>query len=176
MERKLIRRRAIPTPPYVREEIFEVEEPLFPDPEEYPGPTEADIKNLLLTLPTMFPPIPPVITTPSGTITPMLTQEIKNKEYKNYIIDLSTARTIPAPLGIRDLGVVADTMSVIKAEASFDYRINKPTNDPTPAEKGFVEDQFEIEEVYITNAAAAGKQAIIRVNWNPRMIRPKQAG
>jgi hypothetical protein len=62
-------------------------------------------------------------------------------------------------------------MTIIKADSAFDYRINSASNDATPAEKGFTEDQFEIEEIYITNLAATGK-AIIRVNWNPRLIRP----
>jgi hypothetical protein len=34
-----------------------------------------------------------------------------------------------------------------------------------------MEDQFEITEVYITNTAQAGKEAIIRVNWTPHLIR-----
>jgi hypothetical protein len=61
-------------------------------------------------------------------------------------------------------------MTIIRADSPFEYRLNSPSNDATPAEKGMKEDQFEIEEIYITNSASSGK-AIIRVNWNPRLIR-----
>jgi len=139
-----------------------VEEPFKPEP-----PTFFSTKNAQ-QLEELMPPPPEI---PARVrITPTLTQEVKDRGYRNIEIDLSTARTNEA-LGIRRLGIVADTMTVIKADSAFTYRINSASNDATPAEKGFTEDQFEIEEVYITNSALTGK-AIIRVNWNPRLIRP----
>jgi len=113
-----------------------------------------------------IPPMPERIT-----ITPTLTQEVKDRGYRNITIDLSTEHT-NEPLGIRDLGIIADTMTIIRADSPFTYRINTASNDETPAEKGLAETEFEIEELYITNEALTGK-AIIRVNWNPRLIRPK---
>lgn len=102
---------------------------------------------------------------------PTLVQEIKNMNYKNFTIDLSVAHT-REPLHLRTLDIVADTMSIIRADAAFDYILNAPTNDITPATVGMEEDQIEIEEIYITNAAAApGSIAIIRVNYNPFLIR-----
>lgn len=104
-------------------------------------------------------------------LTPTLVQEIKDMKYKNFTFDLSVAHT-REPLHLRALDIVADTMSIIRADAAFDYILNDPTNDPTPATVGMEEDQIEIEEVYITNAAAApGNIAIIRVNYNPFLIR-----
>lgn len=102
---------------------------------------------------------------------PKLVQEIKDMKYKNFTIDLSVAHTRER-INLRTLGIVADTMSIIRADAAFDYIMNDPTNDVTPATVGMSEDQFEIEEIYITNAAAApGSIAIIRVNYNPFLIR-----
>jgi len=106
-------------------------------------------------------------------LTPTLVQEIKDWEYKNFTLDLNVART-DAPLGLRDMGLVANTMTVITltAGAAFSYKMNKVSNDPTPAGAGFVEDQFEIEELYITNTPqGAGTQTIIRIAWNPLLIR-----
>jgi hypothetical protein len=110
------------------------------------------------------PPMPKKVT-----VTPTLTQEVKDRGYRNFEVDLSVART-NAPLGLRAMGIVADTMTIIRADSPFEYRLNSPSNDSTPAEKGMKENEFEIEEVYITNSASSGK-AIIRVNWNPRLLR-----
>jgi len=139
-----------------------VEEPFKPEP-----PTFFSTKNAQ-QLEELIPPAPEI---PARVrITPTLTQEVKDRGYRNFELDLSTARTNEA-LGIRRLGVVADTMTIIRADSPFTYRLNSASNDETPAEKGSYEDQFEIEEVYVTNEAASGK-AIIRVIWNPRLVRP----
>jgi len=62
----------------------------------------------------------------------------------------------------------------ITALASFSYRINSPSNDSTTVTTaGWQETEFEIEELYITNAAQPLANAVIRVNWNPVMIRVK---
>jgi len=143
--------------------------------EEYPSPrlTEEMLKDIEEELkPTPYTKKP-------TELLPTLVQEIKNAKYKNFIVDLSVAHT-RAPIleacggsgGLRELGIVGDAMSIIRADAAFDYIMNDPTNDVTPAAVGILEDQFEIEEVYITNAAAApGNIAIVRVNWNPFLIR-----
>jgi len=106
-----------------------------------------------------------------GELTPILVQEIKNSEYKNIPLDTSVPRNNIA-LGLRDMGIVADSITILAIGGGFTYRLNKPTNDSTTAVVGLQETEFEIEEVYITNAAVAGT-AIIRVNWNPFLIRLK---
>lgn len=131
------------------------------------------LKVLKAAHPAVAPPtvevVPPAPPAPPTALRPMLVQEIKNTKYRNFTIDLSVARA-KEPLGLRDMGIVGDTMTIIQAEAAFNYILNEPSNDPTPAEKGMVEDQFEIEEIYITNPSAPGKKALIRVNWNPYLI------
>ena len=152
--------RAIRTPIVTYEKP--VEEPFKPEP-----PTFFSTKNAQ-QLEELIPPPPKIPARVS--ITPTLTQEVKDRQYRNFELDLSTARTNEA-LGIRRLGIVADTMTIIRADSAFTYRLNSASNDETPAEKGSTEDQFEIEEIYVTNEAASGK-AIIRIIWNPRLIRP----
>ncbi|MBA7677405.1 hypothetical protein ES703_85662 [subsurface metagenome] len=134
--------------------------------EEYKAPriTEETMKEIVAEL-TPRKPVSPT------KLMPELVQEIKDMKYKNFTIDLSVAHTRER-INLRTLGIVADTMSIIRADAAFDYIMNDPTNDATPATVGMSEDQFEIEEIYITNAAAApGNIAIIRVNYNPFLIR-----
>jgi len=138
-----------------------VEEPFIPPPQPLFSPKRAQ---------ELEKAIPPPLILPRAVIKPTLTQEVKNREYRNFEVDLSTAHT-NEELGLRKVGIVADNMTIIRADSPFDYRLNSSTNDSTPAEKGLEEDQFEIEEIYITNASASGK-AIIRVTWNPRLMRP----
>jgi hypothetical protein len=137
-------------------------EPFVPAPEPFFSEEQAALLEKAIPAPPPPPKVVPIT----------LTQEIKNKRYKNIELDLGVERT-NKELGLRGMGIVADSMTIIKAEADFEYRLNSVSNDATPAEKGMTEDEIEIEEIYITNAAAAGKTAIIRVNWNPYLIRPK---
>ena len=154
--------RQMPTPILTYETPF----PQYPfEPEIIPHFKQSRAEELAEAIPPMFP-IPG-----RQRIIPTLTQEVKDRGYKNFTIDLSTAHT-DAPLGLRALGVIATSMTIIRADDTFDYKLNSPSNDATPAEKGLEEDQFEIEEIYITNSASSGKKAIIRVIWNPRLIRP----
>ena len=157
-----------PIPTKIIEEPV-IYEPFKPIPEPFLPSRIADA--LSKTIPKLEAPVEVEIEPPKKPITPVLTQEIKHKNYKNFTIDLSVAHT-DYPLGLRDMGIIADTMTVIKADSDFSYKLNSTANDPTPAEKGQMEDQFEIEEIYITNAAASG-EAIIRVAWNPYLIRLK---
>jgi hypothetical protein len=105
---------------------------------------------------------------------PTLTQEVKDRIYRNFIVDLTVAHA-NTPLGIKAMGIVATSITVIQVDSSFSYRINDEANDSTPvttSDKGMSETEFEIEEIYITNNAASG-QAIIRAIWNPLLIRPE---
>lgn len=144
-------------------------EPFTPTPPpKFPSPLADQLAKLI---PPLKVPKEVEVVLPEKPIAPVLTQEIKQKYYKNFTIDLSVAHE-DEPLGLREMGIVADTMTVIRADSSFSYKLNSTANDSTPAEKGLTETDFEIEEIYITNAAASG-QAIIRVAWNPYLIRLK---
>lgn len=153
---------AVPTPIITGEKPY----PAYPFEPERASIQPVEVAEELAAVTPAMTPAPP-----KQRITPTLTQEVKDRGYKNFTLDLGTARTLEA-LGLHASGIVADSMSIIKAEDAFDYALNSPANDVTPAEKGMSEDQFEIEEVYISNSASAGKTAIIRVVWNPRLIRP----
>ena len=118
----------------------------------------------------MGPPPQPRIGEVPETLFPMLVQEIKDKLYKN--ISFSTAITVvDRPLGLRDMGIVANTMTVLSIGGGFTYKMNKTSNDSTTAIVSLQETQFEIEEVYITGLGAG--TGILRVNWNPHLIRIK---
>ena len=129
-----------------------------------------------LIRPMKVPPAPRAIPPPDE-ISPVLVQELKDMGYKNFTLDMTVART-DRPLGIRDLGIVGNSMTVIRrgapAAIAFNYKINSPENDDTPVvQDGQQETMFEIEELYITNAAApAGTPtAVIRVTYSPFLIR-----
>jgi len=152
-------------------------DPIIPVPfeaVEYPQPASV-VDALAKTIPKMGIP-PKVKVKPQPDEIPLyLGQLMKDLYYRNIIIDLSVAHT-DEPLGLRDAGIVADTMTVISltALASFSYRINSPSNDSTTVTTaGWQETEFEIEELYITNAAQPLANAVLRVNWNPVMIRVK---
>jgi len=101
----------------------------------------------------------------------VLVQEIKDQFYRN--LTFATAPVVTdQPLGLRSMGIVADTMTILAIGGGFTYKLNSPANDPTTAAVGLEEDQFEIEEIYITTTGVAGN-ATIRVNWNPLLIRVK---
>jgi hypothetical protein len=143
--------------------IEEPELPLFAEPTEAPI-SESEMAELQkITMPSPKP-------APPYALKPSLVQTLKDTRYKNFIIDLSVERD-RKPIGLTGMGIVANTMTVVKATGSFDYILNNPSNDPTPAEKGIKEDQFEITEIYITNPAQPGKEAIIRVSYTPLLIR-----
>jgi len=141
-------------------------------PDYIPSVQVESLEHLDKTIrPMTVPPLPKAIAPPPE-LTPTLVQEIKNSKYRNVTIDLSVAHT-DIPLGLRDMGIVADAMTVISltAGASFTYKMNSTSNDSTPGSAGLTETEFEIEELYITNVAQAGASAVIRVNWNPLLIR-----
>ena len=136
-----------------------------------------------LIRPMKMPPAPRAIPPPDE-LTPTLVQEIKNMEYKNFTVALDAA-VIDEPLGIRDMGIVADTMTIVYMTPGLPvppnfalfYKINRPSNDETPGREGQSETEFAIEEIYVRTpvpvGTPAGSVAIIRVNWNPFLIRVK---
>ena len=139
----------------------------------YVPPVDLDaLEELAILIRPMQPAPAP---RPPPEVRPTLVQEIKAREYKNFRRDLNINR-VDEPLGLRDLGIVADSMTVIQITpaATFDYKLNKLSNDLTPAVTGQQETDFEIEEVYITNTPqGADTVAVVRVNYNPLLIRIK---
>lgn len=140
-------------------------EPKLPFTPPAPEITSAHIADQLQKV------IQPMKSPKPSRLTATLTQEIKDRQYRNFPLDLSVARS-NIELGLRNMGIVATSMTIIRADSPFTYRLNSAGNDDTPAEKGLQETEFEIEEVYITNTAQTG-QAIIRVVWNPQLIRAR---
>ena len=150
--------------------IEKVDRRIF-EPIPLPSVKLEDILELEKIIRPMAAPLPPRKGKLPDELVPMLTQEIKNREYKNFNIDTNVAVT-DQPLGLRDLGIVADAMTVISVGGGgLSYKLNSPSNDPTPASTGLQETDFEIEEIYITTTGAGPGTAIIRVNWNPDIIR-----
>lgn len=107
---------------------------------------------------------------------PTLVQEIKDKLYRNITIAVGLVAFTDLPLGLSDMGIVADEMTIISFPAGnpgLSYKLNHPTNDSTPIlANGQKEDQFEIEEAYISNTGVGpAGNLVIRVVWNPYLIR-----
>jgi len=150
--------------------IARIEIPLF-TPAYVPAVDYKAVQELEKLIRPMEPAQPPRAGLVAAELTPILVQEIKNSQYKNISFSTATART-DAALGLRDMGIVADSITILAIGGGFTYKLNKPSNDSTTAVVGLSETEFEIEEIYITNAAAAGT-ATIRVNWNPFLIRLK---
>jgi len=107
------------------------------------------------------PPVPPAV----PALPPVIITEPRcNNRYKIFEIDLTTAHT-DQPLGILDLlkkhGVLyANFMVVLAAPSPFAYKVNSVGADLTDAVVGEEWEYFEITEVYVTNAAGAGKGEI----------------
>jgi len=114
------------------------------------------------------PPLPKKGMLPE-VMTPLLVQEIKDSEYKNFNVNTTVGVMIDSPIGLRDLGIVPNAMTVLSIGGGFTYKLNKTSNDPTTAVAGMQETEFAIEEIYITGLGVG--TAIIRVNWNPDLIR-----
>lgn len=88
----------------------------------------------------------------------------KSNRYKVVELDLSTARTDEA-VGLKAENRVANFMSWEKVEATTTYKLNSKGNDSMDAAVGVEHENFEIEEIYISNAAAAGKVARLYYEW-----------
>jgi len=156
-----------------------IEKPL-PWPEEEPfGPPSPEVSILaeeLEELQAIKEPIPTTIS--PRLLKPTLVQEIKHKYYKNITVPVGAGAPgyTNRSLGLRDLDIVADEMTIISYPAGktgLQYRLNLQTNDATPIlAVGQEEDQFEIEEVFIDDdGSAPAGNLVVRVIWNPYLIR-----
>jgi len=110
-------------------------------------------------------PIPPEELPPITVITERLPNA-----YKLFNIDLSQARADTA-IGLRDILKqsnipYASYMSIVRIDAAFSFKLNSAEMDAIDGAIGLEWDDFEIKEIYITNAAAAGGNiALIVVEW-----------
>ena len=95
----------------------------------------------------------------------VVTEKRRANRYKVYVVDLSVARN-DEPLGLKDDGIVGWSMTIMRADAPFKYKINSKGHDALDASVGNLHEDWEIEEIYITNSAAtAGSYGVIYVEW-----------
>lgn len=142
--------------------------------DEYPSPglSEDDLEDLQEELKPFRGTVSP------REVRPTLVQEIKHKYYRNFTVGVGGGAPgfTDEPLGLRDSGIVADEMTIVTFPAGktgISYKLNKSSNSSTPIlAAGQEEDQFEIEEIYVTDdGSAPAGNLIIRVIWNPYLIR-----
>ena len=126
---------------------------------------EVDYTNRLLSRLVGIPPPPPTIPTPVIEVPPVTTVEVAlNNRYKVFNLDLSIPRK-DEPLGIRDLGVVANCATVVRMDSPAYWRRNDPrTGDLEELRLGYEVYNFRIEELYITNEAGEGYLTIV-IEW-----------
>ena len=86
---------------------------------------------------------------------PIVIRRERANRYAIFEIDLSEARQYEQ-LGLKEKGIVATGMSVIRVDSPFYFRINDKSFDLIEASVGMELSDFEIQEVYITNSAGAG--------------------
>jgi hypothetical protein len=87
-----------------------------------------------------------------------------NNRYKVFTLDLSVART-NQPLGLTDMGIVANYAVVVQMDSQAYWRRNDPvTGDLEKLSLGYTVENFEIRELYITNDAGSGSLVIL-IEW-----------
>lgn len=108
--------------------------------------------------------LPPAIIIPPAEV---IVEQLPNR-YKIFRVDLSVAHT-DEPIGVGDLikGVGtphASYMSIITVPAAFTFKLNSTDMDAIDATVGLEWDDFEITEIFITNAVLAGT-ALINIEY-----------
>ena len=88
----------------------------------------------------------------------------KANRYETVEIDLGTAHT-DEPIGLLPKTRVASALTWEQVEATLTYKLNSKGNKPLSASVGVEHESWEIEEIYYTNAAAAGKKAVLYYEW-----------
>jgi hypothetical protein len=87
-----------------------------------------------------------------------------NNRYKVFRLDLSVERK-DVPLGLRDIGVIANSATVVRMDSPAFWRRNDPvTGDLEELSVGYHIRDFAIEELYITNSPGTGYLTIV-VEW-----------
>jgi hypothetical protein len=123
--------------------------------EELVKKLDALIKVLSRPMPT---PTAPQVIIPQVTVETAL-----NNRYRVFTLDLSTAR-INEPLGLADQNIVARCATVVRCDSTAYWRRNSERNDLEELSLGYTVENFEIQELYITNPAGTGNLVIV-VEW-----------
>ena len=110
--------------------------------------------------------LPPVVEIPAPEL--VISQPQLPNRYKIFRVDLSVVHA-DEPLGIADLikdvgALYASYMSIITVPAAFTFKLNSTDMDPIDAAVGLEQEDFEITEIFITNAALAGT-ALVNVEY-----------
>ena len=96
---------------------------------------------------------------------PIIVRRKRANTYKVYVLDLSIARNDYA-LGLMENGIIASSLTVIRADAPFQIKLNSKGHDSIDASVGLSFSDWEIREVYITNSAASsGNYGVIYIEW-----------
>lgn len=88
----------------------------------------------------------------------------ESNRYDIITLPLDDAREDVA-IGLKPKNRVVKYMSWLLVEDVVTYRLNSKGHPSITAAVGAEHENFEIDEVYITNAASAGKTAILWVEW-----------
>jgi hypothetical protein len=86
-----------------------------------------------------------------------------NNAYKVYTLDLSTSRS-DQPLGLRADNIVANSALVVECDSVAYWRRNSTANSLEKLYAGYRVENFEIQELYITNPAGTGNLTIL-IEW-----------
>lgn len=86
-----------------------------------------------------------------------------NNRYRVFTLDLSIART-NEPLGLADQGIVARCATVVRCDSTAYWRRNSERNDLEELSPGYRVENFEMQELYITNPAGTGNLTIL-IEW-----------
>lgn len=92
-----------------------------------------------------------------------VTREKANR-YDVIELDLSSER-IDEPIGLKAINRVVSSITWVRVEAPVTYKLNSLGNDPLTAGVGTSHSDWEIEEIYVSNSASAGKKAILYLEW-----------
>jgi hypothetical protein len=91
-------------------------------------------------------------------------EEALNNRYKVFKLDLSIARD-NQPLGLSDMGIVAKSVTVTRLDSPASWRRNDPIlGEVEELSVGYHVSNFEIRELFITNAAGTGYLTIV-LEW-----------
>jgi len=125
---------------------------------------EELVKKLDELIKVLSRPVPTPTPTAPQVIIPQVTVETAlNNRYRVFTLDLSTARS-NEPLGLAYQGIVARCATVVRCDSTAYWRRNSERNDLEELSTGYTVEDFEIQELYITNPAGTGNLAIL-VEW-----------
>lgn len=102
---------------------------------------------------------------PEKVAKPIITEKVLNNRRATFRLDLSTART-DEPLGVleRTVGIPANFMIVQRLDNPAQMKLNSTSADLEDLSTGYSVEDFEINEIYITNPATSG-ELVITIEW-----------